>query len=107
MLNVGRRKSMDITVKNNASAKRFEAEVAGFLAFIEYNLAAGSLTLVHTEVPSALEGQGVGSIVVNAALNYAKEQGLKVVPQCPFVGSYIKRHQEYENLVSQTVSSVD
>lgn len=90
---------MDITVKNNKSEKRFEAEVAGSLLIVEYGLDDNTLTLVHTQVPPELEGQGLGGKVVKAALNYAKSQGLQVIPQCPFVRNYIERHKDYESLV--------
>ncbi len=87
---------MDSTVRNNPSGKRFEVEVDGHLAILEYDLDKGSIALVHTEVPSELEGRGLGSKLVKAALDYANSQGLKVIPQCPFVASYIERHKETE-----------
>ncbi len=90
---------MDIKVTNNTSAKRFETTVGGATAVLDYELKDGTLTLVHTGVPSSLEGQGIGGKVVKAALEYAKEEGLKVIPQCPFVRSYIERHKEYESLL--------
>jgi len=90
---------MEITVKNNPLAHRFEAEVAGSLAFLDYVLGERSITLVHTEVPSALEGQGIGGKIVKAALDFAQSHGLQVVPRCPFVSVYIERHQEYAGLV--------
>ena len=80
---------------------RFEAEVAGSVAFIEYALDGNILTLIHTEVPTDLEGQGLGGKIVKAALNYAVDQRLKVVPQCPFARSYIERHQEFAGIVAQ------
>lgn len=90
---------MDIEVTNNRSAKRFETTMGDALAVLEYELKDGVLTLVHTGVPSVLEGKGIGGKLVKAALEFASEQGLKVVPLCPFVRSYIKRHQEYQRLL--------
>jgi predicted GNAT family acetyltransferase len=90
---------MDIEVTNNRSAKRFETTMDDALAVLEYELEDGVLTLVHTGVPSVLEGKGIGGRLVKAALEFASEQGLKVVPLCPFVRSYIERHKEYQRLL--------
>jgi len=90
---------MDINIENNASAKRFETIVAGYQVFIDYELEDKIMTLVHTKVPSELEGQGLGGSLVKAALDYAKNHDLQVVPQCPFVRSYVDRHQEYKTIL--------
>jgi predicted GNAT family acetyltransferase len=92
---------MNLEIENNRTRNRFEAEVAGSVAFVEYALEDNILTLVHTEVPADLEGQGLGGKIVKAALNFAIDQRLKVVPQCPFAKSYIERHQEYAGIVAQ------
>lgn len=92
---------MTETVENNKSENRFQTEVDGFLAFIDYDLDENTLTLIHTEVPAELGGKGLGGKVVKAALDYAKDQGLKVIPQCPFVAHYIEKHKEYGALVEK------
>jgi predicted GNAT family acetyltransferase len=92
---------MNLEIENNRTRNRFEAEVAGSVAFVEYALEDNILTLIHTEVPADLEGQGLGGKIVKAALNFAIDQRLKVVPQCPFAKSYIERHQEYAGIVAQ------
>jgi predicted GNAT family acetyltransferase len=86
-------------IRNNDAAKRLELEVEGSLAFIEYKLSHQTLFLIHTEVPPALEGKGVGSAIVQKALQYAKENGYKIVPLCTFVRSYLKRHKEWCEIV--------
>lgn len=55
-------------IRNNDAAKRLELEVEGSLAFIDYKLSHQMLFLIHTEVPPALEGKGVGSAIVQKAL---------------------------------------
>ncbi|BCR04878.1 N-acetyltransferase [Desulfuromonas versatilis] len=90
---------MGDTVRNDLSGKRFEMEVAGSLAFLDYELEESAIALVHTEVPPELEGMGLGSKLVKAALDYAEAEGLKVIPQCPFVAKYIERHKEYGYLI--------
>lgn len=61
----------------------------------------GRIVLSHTEVPKAMEGQGVGSKLAKAAFAYAKENELKVMPLCPFMASYLRRHRdEYAGMLA-------
>jgi uncharacterized protein len=90
-----------ITVQDNPDEDRFEAldesgVVAGFAA---YRRDGDSVVLTHTEVDDAFEGRGVGSTLVRGALDALREEGRQVVPQCPFVRSYIERHDEYADLL--------
>jgi predicted GNAT family acetyltransferase len=89
----------NIAIINNEAEERFQAEVEGRLAFLQYDKSGGPMVLTHTEVPPELEGRGLGSKLVEAALEHARSARVKIVPQCPFVASYIKDHQEYESLV--------
>jgi predicted GNAT family acetyltransferase len=91
--------SHDEAPRHNADKKRFELQVGDTLAFVTYrDMPNGDRVFVHTEVPAALEGHGVGSRLVKAALDEAKAAGRHVVAQCPFVAGYIARHPEYESL---------
>ncbi len=57
------------------------------------------IVFTHTEVPEALEGHGIAAKLAHTALEHARAQRLTVVPLCPFVASYIRRHAEYQGLV--------
>lgn len=89
----------EVRVVDDPAAGRFEADVHGQVAYLEYRLAGDTIDLIHTEVPRALEGQGIGSRLVRTALDSARERGLKVIVSCGFVRAYIKRHPEYQPLV--------
>lgn len=91
--------SNNIHVQDNAAAGRFEAVVDGHLALIRYQLLGKAIMLIHTEVPDELQGQGIGAQMARAALNHARAEGLKVIPRCPYVAGYIKKHPEYQDLV--------
>ncbi len=78
---------------------RFELERDGHTGFIDYSLGGNVLQLIHTEVPGALEGKGVASELARSALDWARENHLKVDPICPFISSYIEKHPEYAPLV--------
>ena len=91
---------MTDAVRNNTAEHRYELTVEGHLAATYYQIANGVITFVHTEVPDALAGRGVGSKLVKGALDQVRSQGLKVVAQCPFVKAYIEKHAEYADLLN-------
>jgi predicted GNAT family acetyltransferase len=81
--------------------QRFEADLGdGSFGIVQYKLLPGKIVFIHTEVPPAHEGQGVGSALIRFALNFARERGLEVVPICPFFAAYIKKHPEEQDLLS-------
>ena len=86
-------------VRNNTDKNRYELSVDGHLAATYYRIADGVITFVHTEVPDALAGRGVGGKLVKGALDQVRAAGLKVVPQCPFVRAYIEKHPDYADLL--------
>ena len=90
---------MSDQVRNNAAERRFELDADGHTAFAYYTIAGDVITFRHTEVPPALEGHGIGSRLVRGALAFARAQGLKVVPQCPFVSVYMAKHPEFNDLL--------
>jgi uncharacterized protein len=91
--------SGSVAILNNSVQHRFEAMIEGKLAFLDYRVAPPVLTLLHTEVPTALRGHSIGGKLAAAALEFARREGLRVNPLCPFVVGYIRRHPEYADLV--------
>lgn len=89
---------MASNVRDNTERHRFELDADGHIAFSEYRRANGVLTIMHTEVPKALEGRGIGSSLIRGVLDIARGQGLKVKTMCPFAKTYIERHPEYADL---------
>ncbi len=79
---------------DNPVASRFELTIDGHLAELVYRLNGQRLVLVHTEVPDALEGHGLGGRLVRAALDRAEAEDLTLVPQCPFARSWLERHPD-------------
>lgn len=94
--------SETLDVVMNEETRRFEIELDGETAFAEYRLVDHGIILPHTVVPDAFEGRGVGSALAKAALGYAREQELKVIPLCPFIAAYITKHPEWHDLVHET-----
>ncbi|MDX1617747.1 MAG: GNAT family N-acetyltransferase [Balneolaceae bacterium] len=96
---------MDIELRDNKDKKRFEAKVEGRVAFVDYILnSRGMIYLTHTEVPTELEGGTVGSAMVGRILEIVEERELKLVPLCPFVAAYIRRHPEWKRLLADNFS---
>jgi predicted GNAT family acetyltransferase len=86
-------------VVNNLGDHRYEVVVDGHLAAAYYKLDGKVITFVHTEVPPELGGRGVGSKLVQGALDEVRESGLKVIAECPFVKAWIGKHAEYKDLL--------
>ena len=84
-----------VSVRNNEDTRRYEAEVAGQVAIVQYQRAGDRIIFTHTEVPEPLEGRGIAAKLARTALDDAAAHSLTVVPLCPYVASYIRRHQEY------------
>lgn len=72
---------------------------SGQIGVLQYVLTPGAIDLQHTVVQRAAGGRGVGSALVVAALDFARAEGLRVIPTCPFVPAVIARHAEYADLV--------
>jgi predicted GNAT family acetyltransferase len=96
---------MDLTVVDVPEASRYEARsgasVPAFAAYRRDEARPGVLIFTHTEVDPAFEGQGVGGRLARAALDDVRARGLRIVPQCPFISSWIAKHPDYEDLVAR------
>jgi predicted GNAT family acetyltransferase len=91
---------MPNVVRDNMQRHRFELDPDGHVAFSNYKRDAGTITILHTEVPKQLSGKGIGSALVRGLLDIARAQKLKVVAKCPFVAGYIDKHPEYADLLA-------
>jgi predicted GNAT family acetyltransferase len=85
----------------NDQLSHIELTVDGYTAFIKYKLIGNKLFLIHTEVPEELKGKGVGSVIVEKTLGFAREKGYTIVPICPFVQAYLKKHPEWGEIISK------
>lgn len=90
-----------LEVKHNVEAERFEVQLDGKLGIVEYQKDGATYIFTHTEVPPEYRGQGIADRIGYVALETAKAESAQVVPLCPFIKSYIKRHKEYQPLVLQ------
>ncbi|MBI5951429.1 MAG: N-acetyltransferase [Chloroflexi bacterium] len=83
---------------HNTEQNRFETQLDGHTAQLNYQMTGKTIIFTHTGVPPALEGRGIGSLLVRTGLEYARGNNLKVKALCWFVSGYIQRHPEYRDL---------
>lgn len=86
-------------IQLNLEDNRFEIRVDEHVAFLRFRVRGTKLVLIHTEVPTALQRQGLAGALAKAALEYARGHSLKVRVICPFVAKYIVKHPEFQDLV--------
>ncbi|WP_264777547.1 GNAT family N-acetyltransferase [Deinococcus aetherius] len=94
--------TMDVSaaqVHDNPGKFRFELRVGGETGVAMYQRRGNVVVFTHTLVPETLEGQGVASKLIGTALDTVRAASQQVVPLCPFVAAYIRRHPEYRALV--------
>lgn len=88
-------------LSDNPERHRFELHVGKELAaFSEYNVLKTGLLFTHTEVLPAFEGRGIGSAIARYALDEVRRRSAQAIPVCPFIASYLRKHPEYQDLVS-------
>ncbi len=84
---------------HNRSEQEYSLDVDGQRAVAAYQREGDTIVFTHTGVPPELEGRGIGSRLIRAALDDVRDQGLRVIPQCPFVRAFIAKHPEYRDLL--------
>jgi predicted GNAT family acetyltransferase len=88
-----------LEVIHNPDESRFEIHLEDSVATLTYEISNDDMIFLHTETPPQHEGKGIGSSLVRAGLEYAKEHLYRVIPLCSFTAGYISRHPEYQPLV--------
>jgi predicted GNAT family acetyltransferase len=92
-----------LRIADNPERSRYEVYVGSDLAGVtDYHAQPGLVTLMHTEIYPAFEGQGVGSRFVAGVLDDIRRRGTLVLPICPYVRAFLQRHPEYADLVAFT-----
>ena len=95
-----REAAMPHKVHDNPAASRYEMPLEDGVAVALYRRRGDQLVVYHTEVPAALNGQGLGSALVAGVLDDARARGLKVVPRCSFVAAFFREHPEYRDVLA-------
>ncbi len=96
-----------IPLVKNKEKKRFEIDVNGKYAFINYGEFGNQIALVHTETDPELAGTGAAVAVVEKTLQYLETNSISLLPFCPYVFAYIKKHPEWKRIVSPKFKGFD
>ena len=90
----------EVEISDNRQESRYEVRVGGELAgFSEYLRQGDRITFMHTEIVPEFEGRGIGTALIVAELDEARQAKLNVVPRCPFVRAYVTRHPAYLDIL--------
>jgi uncharacterized protein len=92
----------DITsaqVVHNSAVRQFELRVGDLLSLLQYRVAGAKMIIFHTEVPPAIQNQGLAERMTKAALEFARAEKLKVEPRCPYTAAFLRQHGEYSDLL--------
>ena len=88
-------------VTDNEALCRFELDLdGGGIGLIDYYRIGVVRVLTHAEVPHALRGRGIGARLTAGTLELIRAQGGQVVPRCPYVALFMRRHPEYDDLLA-------
>jgi predicted GNAT family acetyltransferase len=88
------------TVRDNTALQRFELESGGAIAVAYYRRSPGVIAFTHTEVPPQIRERGIGSQLLQGALEAVRAEGLKVLPRCSFAAHYLSEHPEFQDLLA-------
>jgi uncharacterized protein len=91
---------MSTAVRDNTALSCFELDAGDGTAFMNYRLTGGVISLNHTETPVEARGRGIASQLVGGVLDVARARGLKIVPRCPFVVTYLDKHPEFRDMLA-------
>ncbi len=95
----------DVEVHNDPENNQFTVGVDGRIAGkAEYRLQGDTYVFTHTEVDPEFQGMGVANRLAMAALDEVREEGRALVPLCPFIAAYIRRHPEYDAIVDHEMT---
>lgn len=89
---------MTHSIEHETDKNRFSITVEGHLCVLEYDLDGSVMTITHTRVPEAVGGKGIAASLTQVALDTARQNQWRIVPQCSYAAVYVKRHPEYADL---------
>ena len=96
-----------LEVTHNEAGHTFEVWINGLLSKLDYIQDEKNFVITHVGVDPELRGQGVAGKIVEASLEYAKQNSLRVIPMCSYAGAYIRRNPQYIELTNQERSEVN
>jgi hypothetical protein len=90
-----------LKVTRNEAENTFEVQIDGHLSKLDYFQDDKNFVITHVGVYPEFRGQGVAGKIMEAALEYAKQHSLRVVPMCSYAATYIRKNPQYRELTNQ------
>ena len=85
-------------IVHDPTRRRFTTELDGQTGYLEYERAGEVMVITHTIVPPAIGGRGIAGRLVQAAVEHARGEGMKVDPRCSYADAWMRRHPELDGL---------
>lgn len=93
----------DAKVRHDEEQQRYVLEINGqLLGFAQYHEEGDRQIFTHTEIDDSLSGKGMGSMLVRKSLDDARQRGKRIVPVCEFIGAYVKKHPDWNDILVQS-----
>lgn len=90
-----------LEVVHNEAENTFEVWIEGYRSKLDYIQEGKNFVITHVGVHPTLRGQGVAGKIVEAGLEYARKNSLRVVPMCSYAAAYIRRNPRHMELTNQ------
>lgn len=90
-----------LEVTHNQADHTFEVWIDGHLSKLEYIQDDKNFVIAHVGVYPEFRNQGLAGKIVEAGLEYAKQNSLRVIPMCSYAAAYIRRNPQYIELTNQ------
>ena len=89
-----------VSVVNAPERLRYELRLgADVIGFAQYRLVGRRVVFIHTEVDQHHSGQGFAAQLAKFALDDVRAAGKRIVPVCPYIAEYVRKHREYDDSV--------
>jgi len=89
----------DANFSDQPGRSRFELAENGHIAFASYTRAGEVLTIPYVEAPPALRGTGAAARLMTEVAAYARGNGLKVIPVCPYAVAWFRKHPDQRDIL--------
>lgn len=93
---------LKLPLVKNPVDMRFELKVGDYTTFIDYKEHGKKIWLIHTESPEELKGKGAATAAIEKTLAYIEDNGYRLIPLCPLVAAYLKRHPEWDRILDES-----
>jgi uncharacterized protein len=80
-----------------------DGETVGLAAVADHG---NQRVFYHTEVEESFGGRGLATILVAEALTATRAEGMRVVPVCPMVADFIKKHPEFSDITDKPTPEI-